>query len=181
VSGPPRIILACVAVAVLGSCSATNPPSQAAMSALAAGTGEAAAACARTEPGTDFSMPVLASSAARDLKGSHVSPDPWATLLPDNVIVACFKQTSQGTRGVFVDQAGISTPIPPGSISGCAPAHSLTTVTEGAFTVENCSILVSSSSGTALVIDVIVGAVVVAVAVGWLLVARRSRRKIAGL
>lgn len=150
------------------------------------GAGPGAAACAKASQAAGAATAVPASVAAQILSRDHVTPNPWAALPPSSVVYACLAPSSNGTAGTFVDSAGTSTPIPLRGFSGfaqrCASPSSPTTGAADATPFAGCSFQLGAASSPSgfsssnKVAVVTIAAVVLAVAMVWILVSGRNRR-----
>jgi len=126
---PPRVAVAAViivALSVLAGCGVpvvVHRVSGPGAAALNAANQQAPSVCATTHSGSEYSLPVLAATAAAELQRVHITPNPWAAMPPDTVIFACISNPNGDTpQGLFVDSSGTSTVIPASSFSDCPGA-----------------------------------------------------------
>jgi hypothetical protein len=142
--------------------------------AISAANRQASAVCARTDPGSDFSIAVFAKVAASALRQAHVTPNPWAKTSPDTVIFACFvTRDSRLAEGVFVDPSGGSTPVPVGTYNACLPpGPAATAVTPAAI----CSFRLVGSPSRSINPAIAAVLVVTVIAAIWYVTRRRRRQ-----
>lgn len=149
--------------------------------AISAANRQASAVCARTDPGSDFSIAVFAKVAASALRQAHVTPNPWAKTSPDTVIFACFvTRDSRLAEGVFVDPSGGSTPVPVGTYNACLPpGPAATAVTPAATAVTPaaiCSFRLVGSPSRSINPAIAAVLVVTVIAAIWYVTRRRRRQ-----
>ena len=175
--------MAAVIVVVLGTLAGcgvavtANRTSGSVAPAISAANQQAPAVCARTDPGSDFSIAVFAMGAASGLKLAHVTPNPWARMSPDTVIFACFvTSTGHLTQGVYVDSSGVSTPVPAGTYNDCVPPNPAAPGTGLVTPATLCSVRLGGNSSRSInpAIAAVLGLMIIAAI--WYVTRRRRRQ-----
>ena len=175
----PRVAVAAVIIVALGALAgcevtAVHRVSGPGAAELNAGNQQAPSVCATTHSGSEYSLPVLAATAAAELQRADVTPNPWEPMAADTVVFACISNPNGGSQGLFVSSSGTSTVIPAGSFSDCRSA------TAGSGLLASCSLRYygpSRKSSVNPAIAAVLGVIVVAAI--WLV--RRRRRNQARL